>query len=591
MSNASFHDQPSPSSARFTPFSLNSNVNSPGTPSSSIGSDDMSARPVPTSYPANRHQPPELRRLSVNSLLSAPPEDYEAQPSHTSNPSHYPKTDAEGSTIYGYDYGYPDLDVSRNNDAIAIIPQSPASCRSGMSPDAIEAPSPVPSKEAAFQRGCYYAQPVPIRISKEFEPLPSYLTDSPMNLLYFHHFLNHTARVLTPHDCPDNPLRTILPKSESLAKVVSMLADRFVVAMHNPDLLNLLFAYSASHRARLLSHPEPKDRIAFWVRDVFPNLRHALSSQEPVSDATLATAIMLASREIITPNTFEVNIPWQNHLGIARQMIIQRGGLKDMGEKGSPVVNFLARWFAYLDVIGSLSGHKNDIPLSEAYWSFPHDTISRESKSSMEGDEHGFAIDCFFGFTNCCISLLARVAKLAHECDEERIDADRNVDPNWAPSDETREAAERLAVELTESRGHVHAGCRHSDDSGHSDWGAASDSTNLDLQEIVNVNEAFHLAGLIHLYRRVMGRASEDKEVQECVRQVLLVLSQIRKGGTAESCLLFPMFTAGCDAIDSEHRALILERLKLVEGLGMTHVSSMVMHIENVEGLALTCAI
>lgn len=34
-----------------------------------------------------------------------------------------------------------------------------------------------------------------------------------MNLLYFHHFLNHTARILVPHDCERNPFRLILPES------------------------------------------------------------------------------------------------------------------------------------------------------------------------------------------------------------------------------------------------------------------------------------------------------------------------------------------------------------------------------------------
>lgn len=254
-------------------------------------------------------------------------------------------------------------------------------------------------------------------------------------------------------------------------------------------------------------------------------------------------------------------------------MIIQRGGLKDMGDSGSPVINFLARWFAYLDVIGSLSGYKNDAPLSEAYWSFSKDSFSQRSNPLGEMDEHGFAIDCFFGFTNCCISLLARVAKLAHECDEERIDADRNVKPEWRPSAETREEAESLIIELSENRGHVYAGCRHNKRADTEDWQSINESARLDLQEIVSVNEAFHLAGLIHLYRRVLGRQSADVVVQDCVSQVLAVLSQVRKGGSAECCLLFPMFTAGCDAIEEDDRNGIMERLRLVEGLGMTHVS------------------
>jgi hypothetical protein len=325
-------------------------------------------------------------------------------------------------------------------------------------------------------------------------------------------------------------------------------------------LLNLLLAYSASHRARLLSHPEPANRIATWLRDVFPDLRKSLSSNEPVSNATLTTAIMLASRECINPDSLDVSIPWQTHLEIARQIIISRGGLKDRGNDGDPFVNFLARWFAYLDVIGSLSGHRNQAPLDDEYMIFD---------SGDHSDAYGFTIDCFFGFTNCCISLLARVARLARQCGAQRIDDQGNIDPSWQPSETILEAAEVLKSELSHSRHHIQRGCRHSTNEDEK----SSERTRLELQEMVSVNESFHLAGLIHLNRRVLGKASTDPEVQDSVKLVLQALKGVRKGSTAESSLLFPMFTAGCDAQDAEDREMIVERLKLVEGLGMTYVS------------------
>src|ERR1700761_7186156 len=99
-----------------------------------------------------------------------------------------------------------------------------------------------------------------------------------------------------------------------------------LVAVHDEDHLNLLLAYSASHRARLLHHPEPANRIAMWVKDIFPKLRHALIGQEPVTIGNLATAIMLASLEILSPSAFGVKIPWRDHLTVARQMIVARGG-------------------------------------------------------------------------------------------------------------------------------------------------------------------------------------------------------------------------------------------------------------------------
>lgn len=269
---------------------------------------------------------------------------------------------------------------------------------------------------------------------------------------------------------------------------------------------------------------------------------------------------MLASRECINPDSLDVQIPWQTHLEIARQIIISRGGLNDKGGGGDPFVNFLTRWFAYLDVIGSLSGHRNQVPLDDMYMTFDHEGNS---------DAYGFTIDCFFGFTNCCISLLARVARLAHKCDSQRIDDHGNADPDWKPTEEVVEEAGALKKKLSHSRHHVQHGCRHNA----SEDEQSSEKTRLELQEMVSVNEAFHLAGLIHVDRRVLGKPSSDAEIQDAVKLVLQALKNVRRGGTAESSLLFPMFTAGCDALDVEDREMILDRLKLVEGLGMTNVS------------------
>ncbi len=135
------------------------------------------------------------------------------------------------------------------------------------------------------------------------------------------------------------------------------------MAVQDDTLLNLLLAYSASHRASLLRQPEPATRIAMYVRDIFPNLRRALDDpNEVISNSTLATAIMLAPLEIISPTAFGIQVPWQMHLGTARQIIAARGGPQNMRSVAlnDSVVNFLWSWFAYLDVLGSLSGGKGN---------------------------------------------------------------------------------------------------------------------------------------------------------------------------------------------------------------------------------------
>lgn len=480
---------------------------------------------------------------------------------------HQCTTDAIIQTApYGLDRGLPDLDCPRNNDSVALDSSSndfdEMVCRptsNGVNP-AAEFGFGYQRLNTAHDQGNYYAKPVAVLIPRSLEPLPATLLENPMNMLYFHHFLNHTARILVPHDCSENPFKSILPQSRYHNIIELTLLTKLPVAVSDINLLHLLLAYSASHRARLLQHPEPANRIAVWVRDVFPALRHAIDSPTaPITNANLATAIMLASLEIISPNTFEVPVSWQTHLSLARSMILARGGPQSVHRKDK-VSYFLSRWFAYLDVLGSLSGGKNDQPLfGGAYW-------APTSPPDLDDDEPDFQIDCLLGFTSRCVSILAAIAELARQCDNERIRPDGRLRPHWSPTPPVILAAERLKRDLQDARARTYRACPHRRAST-----ARPDST-WDSQEMVATNDAFHWAGLVHLNRRVLGKPSHDAEVQFAVQEIVGQLGKVRRGGTAEANLLFPMFTAGCDAREGKVRAEILERLRGVEGSGMTQV-------------------
>lgn len=337
------------------------------------------------------------------------------------------------------------------------------------------------------------------------------------------------------------------------------------MAVQDDNLLHLLLAYSASHRSRLLNHPEPVNRIALYVKDVFSSLGEALADPtRQISNSNLATAIMLASLEIVSPRTFEVDIPWQTHLNMARRIISARGGANSVA-RDDQVSYFLTRWFAYLDVLGSLCGGKNDQPLFHGnYW----------ANSSID-DRQEYQIDCLLGFTSHCVSILARIGELARSCDGQRINSAGNIIPGWRPPARTVQAAEELKTDLMKARMRRYQGCPH-----------RRPSTQVDVTsyavELETTNDAFHWAGLIHLDRRVLGKPSSDFEVQFAVGEIVRALSRMRKGGTAEACLLFPMFTAGCDAVEPEQRNVIMERLKSVEGSGMTQVRKARMLIEKV---------
>lgn len=118
------------------------------------------------------------------------------------------------STTYGYDLGLPDLDTPRNKDDSAIAICSPEIGTRELYSDFPFDDAEPRTRDMAFGKGGYYVKPVPIRIPKSLEPLPPILMENKMNLLYFHHFINHTARILVPHDCDKNPFRQILPESK-----------------------------------------------------------------------------------------------------------------------------------------------------------------------------------------------------------------------------------------------------------------------------------------------------------------------------------------------------------------------------------------
>lgn len=115
---------------------------------------------------------------------------------------------------YGLDCGREDLDLNKNDDH-AAIEVGPALELIGLqgSPRAYLEKKDWEEPEEPG-RYAYYSSPVPIDIPRYLSPLPGTLLKNPINLMYFHHFINHTARMLVPHDCEDNPFISVLPSSK-----------------------------------------------------------------------------------------------------------------------------------------------------------------------------------------------------------------------------------------------------------------------------------------------------------------------------------------------------------------------------------------
>jgi hypothetical protein len=437
----------------------------------------------------------------------------------------------------------------------------------------------------------YYSERVPIEIPNRLFPLPTKLTNNNMNLLYFHHFLNHTARILIPYDCPINPYRTVLPQ----------------MAVEDDDLLNLMLAYSACHRARLLRGEEPVTRIAQWTQNVFPNLSVALMHPGQLMITNVASWIMLASLEIISPRAFGVDIMWRRYLSSCHIVFNTLGRGASTPERQKQQF-FLARWYGYLDVMGSLSGPASASPLDfGVYWVDDPNapplpplaprlkrakTKKRGAKDDEEDDDQpnkDDIIDCFLGCTLRCMRLLSEAAKMVKEAQPSRMDANGRLKADWQPPPGLAVRAAQLLSQLHLSCQRPTLTCMHESSDGHSGdnhgygspapssqggggGGAAAIAAAAKIEEIRSTNTLYHWAGVIQVHRRVLNSAPRSASVRLAVGAVLAQLETIRAGSPAEACLLFPIFTAGCETEDPEEQMRFRRKIGEIEGFGMKQV-------------------
>lgn len=176
-----------------------SSVGTPLTPASSLSDDGYTKPYSAKTSPHGAQESPDLRRLSVSSLLSGPP----GIPQYNDR-NHAPRSNPEvqdwsvlyqdvyqDTTTWGIDRGIKDLDIGKNDDMNAITGVSPVAIRDHLELVLDEDGELIPvefgfgmeTNNTAFENGGYYDKPVAISIPKALEPLPGKLLENPMNLL------------------------------------------------------------------------------------------------------------------------------------------------------------------------------------------------------------------------------------------------------------------------------------------------------------------------------------------------------------------------------------------------------------------------
>lgn len=265
---------------------------------------------------------------------------------------------------------------------------------------------------------------------------------------------------------------------------------------------------------------------------------------------------MLVSLKIISPSTFEVPISWQDHLKLARELYVFYRKAH-YGRPPTQVGHFLSNWFGYIDILGSISCEEIAPPVPGVY--YPPDM----TLSPLHDDED-WEIECYSGFTPRTGAAMFRLAALISQSKNDRLKAspDREAKSDSDPRTHTLCQAEQLLRDMMDDRLNIHK--RHT----------SHDNEDLDASASVPraIDDAYQLACIIQLYRRVLGKSQLDPSVRKAIDELMMTLDTVERGGSAEVCLLFPIFTVGCETTDLMHRQTIIDRVKSFEHLGLKQI-------------------
>jgi hypothetical protein len=88
-----------------------------------------------------------------------------------------------------------------------------------------------------------------------------------------------------------------------------------------------------------------------------------------------------------------------------------------------------------------------------------------------------------------------------------------------------------------------------------------------DSATLLHLNEAMHLAAQLLFYSRLKRLPFTTPLIRCYVNQIVVEISFIGVQSRVSEALLFPLFTAGCEAIDSITRSAIEQRMQLHQGL------------------------
>ncbi|KAF2845126.1 hypothetical protein T440DRAFT_472867 [Plenodomus tracheiphilus IPT5] len=282
------------------------------------------------------------------------------------------------------------------------------------------------------------------------------------------------------------------------------------MAFESPALRSTILSMAANHMASA-SHDSTLPLQAYrHQRDAIQELQHMIQTTNGANtEPALATVMMMQVSARLFSDDDEANVA--NHLMGAKAMIAQFG---KGGQWPSSRIRFLLSLFAYHDILSSVS--RGAPPLVDHYMDF----------SAVEGHKDMESIAKV-------LLIVARISEL-----QDRIRQRRAAASETALTEEEDAAGRELQQSLLAMDV--------------ANFSAASLDSKIRLTA-----EAYRHAAFIYLYRTWLDIGAPNPITMDHVKRCLEYIEQVDVDSPLTTAHIWPLFTAGCEAIEEEQRIFV----------------------------------
>ncbi|KAE8552174.1 hypothetical protein EYB25_006068 [Talaromyces marneffei] len=335
--------------------------------------------------------------------------------------------------------------------------------------------------------------------------------------------------------------------------------DRLMLsAMGTPPLLYALLASFGSHHARRMtsSSSESEKTTLIFTNQAISGLRAALAhddASKTLKADTLMTAMALCTNDVCNGNLDLFRM----HMKAIRQMLLSFIRSLPANDKSlnEDLLNvYLIKWFAALDVSASLSLFNR----GEQY----------EREEEVDGNTANYwtshkifnpsedVVDDICGYSLNLVPIFSEIGSLA------RVQYESLSNGRIHSVDDPSESNMHSKAHILELRLQTLPSPKIS-------TGIWTNQQHQLVEELRDTHPAFVYTALLHLHRRVQLLPKSHPKVRNDVTNILRVLQNVRPFSPANVLLIWPLFSAGCETDSTPERAVIDERMSIMQSLGM----------------------